>query len=45
MLTKVFKSRDSLSISYSVLTDIADTDISYMDFYENAEYLAGITVY
>ncbi len=45
VLTKVFKSRDSLSISYSVLTDIADTDISYMDFYENADYLIGITVY
>ena len=45
VLTKVFKSRDSLSISYSVLTNIADTDISYMDFYENADYLVGITVY
>lgn len=45
VLTKVFKNRDSLSISYSVLTDIADTDISYMDFYENADYLVGITVY
>lgn len=45
LLTKAFKSRDTLSISYSVLTENNATDISYVDFYENAEVLTGITVY
>lgn len=45
LLTKAFKNRDTLSVSYSVLTKNNATDISYVDFYENAEALAGIAVY
>lgn len=45
LLNKIFKSRDTLSISYAVLTKNSATDISYVAFYENAEALTGITVY
>ncbi len=45
VLNKVFKTTDTLSLGYNVLTDDGQTDISYVDFYENAEHLAGITVY
>ncbi|MBQ7289001.1 MAG: hypothetical protein IJW78_04655 [Clostridia bacterium] len=45
LLAKAFKSRDTLSITYAVLTKNDATNISYVDFYENAEALVGIAVY
>lgn len=44
LLTKAFQSRETLSITYSFLAENNATNISYVDFYENAESLIGIRV-